>query len=367
VIPVAVEVMEAANRTHQPLWRVRMLSSTGTQIGEDLPFTGGTITKTMSVTPRTRATLEVPTQMVPTLIDQNYLPTGQRLVFEYRIDGVGGWVTVADLDMVSSQITRPDSVWVLEAVDRSIRVALDDTARGGWVEPTGTIDSAIRYIVNRTFPGSVFEVSGLAGTMTVPAGTVTDGDPWSAAVGLATLAQSEVFHRANDRVWVVRFHPAMMWPADPVDSLGVGRQITQYTLTHEAGYSVVALRYRAKDGGAILATGTWVDARTDSPTSIQRIGRVVYRETRDADAAPTQSEASSAASALGARVAGRARSPSIRHVARPWLEPGDTIDVTYSGGPTERQLIDSVDIPLDTSNIQTTVCRTNQYKIGPVI
>jgi hypothetical protein len=52
-------------------------------------------------------------------------------------------------------------------------------------------------------------------------------------------------------------------------------------------------------------------------------------------------------------------------VARPWLEPGDTIAVTYAGGPTEElQLIDSVEIPLDNSNIQTTTCRSSEYLMG---
>jgi len=359
-------VRVAASRTHQPLWRVRMLTAGGTQIGEPLPFVGGTISKTTSVTPRCRATVDVPTGMVPALIDQNYIPTGQRLVFDYKILGAAtDWQVIADLDMVGSTITRPDSMWRLEAADRSIRVALDDTARGGWVEPTGTIDSAIRYIINRTFPGSTFSTSGPALTQTVPTGTKTDGDPWSAAVGLATAAQSEVFHRAIDRVFVVR--PLPVLAASATDSLKVGADgtVTVYDLVHEMGFNTVAISWQDTTGGTILRVGTWVDTRTDSPVAKQRIGsNVVYRETRKANAAPSQVEADAAAAALGKRVAGRARSPTIRHVSRPWLEPGDTIAVTYSGGPTELQLVDSVDIPLDNSNIQTTTCRSSEYKMG---
>lgn len=360
VLPMRV----AASRTHQPLWRVRMLTAGGVPIGEVLPFIGGTISKTTSVTPRCRASLDVPTGMVPVLLDQNYLPTGQRLVFEHKIVGAAeDWRVVADLDMVGSTITRPDSLWRLEACDRSIRVALDDTARGGWVEPTGTIDAAIRYIINRTFPGSTIEVTGPALTQTIPTGTKTDGDPWAAAVGLATAAQSEVFHRATDRVWIVRPLPVLAVSA--TDSLGVGEQVTQYDLHHEAGFNHVSLSFKDSAGDTILRVGNWTDTRTDSPTSLARLGtHVVYRETRESNAAPTQVEADDAAAAVGLRVAGRARSPTIRHVSRPWLEPGDTIAVTYAGGPTELQLVDSVDIALDNTNIQVTTCRSSEYKMG---
>lgn len=364
MISVPAAYPAAAGRTHEPVWRVRMVTASGEQVGDPLPFTGGTISKTAAVTPRTRATLDVPTGLVPALLDQNYLPTGQRLVFEYQIRNVGDWVVIADLDMVSSTITRPDSVWQLEACDRAVRVARDDTARGGWTEPTGTIGAAVQYIVGRTFPGTVFEITGPALTQTVPADTKTDGDPWTAAVGLATAAQSEVFVRGHDRVCVVRPLPVLGVPADAI-GVGESGQVTQYVLSHEMGYNSVAISWQDTTGGTILRVGTWVDTRPTSPVALARIGsHVVYRETWKADAAPTQAEADAAAAAVGMRVAGRSRSPSIRHVARPWLEPGDTITVTYSGGPTELQLVDSVTIPLDNSNIQTTVCRTSDYQMG---
>lgn len=368
MISVPATYLAAANSTHAPLWRVRMVAAGGAQIGDPLPFTGGTITKTNEMTPRCRATIDVPTQMIPALIDQAYLPTGQRLLFEYSIKHLGPWITVADLDMVSSQITRPDSVWTLEAADRSIRIALDDTARGAWVEPEGfTIGSAVMNTVARTFSGTVFDITGPANSQLVPIGTRTDGDPWSAMIGLATAAQSEVFMRAHDRVCVVRPLPELA--AEAVDTIGVGEfgNVTVYTIGHEMGWNHVSLVYQSSTGGDTLLVGNWTDTRPTSPVALQRIGtHVVYRETRKADAAPTQAEADAAAAALGTRVAGRSRSPSIRHVSRPWLEPGDTIAVTYAGGPTELQLIDSVDIPLDNSNIQTTVARNSAYQMEAI-
>ena len=107
------------------------------------------------------------------------------------------------------------------------------------------------------------------------------------------------------------------------------------------------LRY-LNQAGDVLRTGIWKDTRTDSPVSVQRLGaHVVLAEDKQVDTPPAQVDADAAAAAIGRRAGGRARSPSIRHVARPWLEPGDTVQVTYAGGPTEAQLIDSVEIPLD--------------------
>lgn len=357
--------LDAANRTHAPRWRVWMVDQAGAEIGQPMPIVGGRISKTWALTPRTRASIEVPTQMLPALIDQSMIPTGQGIRIEYNIAHYTDWVIIADLDLVSSRISRPGS-WRLEAADRSIRVALDDTARGGWVEPTGTISAAIQYIVKRTFPSTVFTVTGPATTQTVPAGTKTDGDPWAAAVGLATAAQSEVFFRPTDK-GLVFVRPLPTVSGAPVDAVGVGPagQVTQYDLTHEMAYNAVALTYQDKSGGTVLRVGRWTDTRTTSPVAVQRIkSHVVYRETRKADAAPSQAEADAAAAVVGRRVAGRTRSPSIRHVCRPWLEPGDVVDVTYAGGPTERQQVDSVDIPLDNTNIQTTTLRSDAYQMG---
>ena len=364
MIIVPAEYLIAANRPHAPRWRVSLRTAAGDMIGDYLPITGGSLSREWAMTPRTRAQVRMPTQMVPTLIDQNLIPTGQRLRFEYAIEHFGQWVVMADLDLVKSTITRPDSVWELEAVDQSARIALDDTARGGWTEPSGTIADGIRYIVRRTFPNAEFLITGPANTQQVPANLKTDGDPWNAAVALATAAGSEVFMSGSERWCRVRPIPSVQTGANDELTVGAGGTITRYDLKSEMAYNSVALVYQSDTGADTLRVGRWTDTRPNSPVSLQRIGsHVVYRETRKANAAPSQVEADDAAAALGRRVAGRTRTPTIRHVSRPWLEPGDTIQVTYAGGPTEWQMVESVDIPLDRTNIQTTRLRTDQYEM----
>jgi len=364
VVVPGFDYRQAASVTHAPKWRVSMLNADGTPIHDALPFTGGSITKDATQSPRCRATVDIPTQPVPGLMDQTMIPTGQRLRFEYSIAHYDQWLTVADLDVVRSSITRPDSVWRLEAVDRSVRIGLDDTARGGWVpQTTGTIGDAIKYIVNRTFPNTVFDITGPALTQTVPADSKTYGDTWQLAQRFARAAGSELFFNAHDRVCVVRPVADL---GDPVDTLSVGAAgtVTAYELQHELGFNAVALRYVAIGGDDVLRTGLWVDTRTGSPVAIQRIGsHVVYVQDEETVTAPSQAEADAAAAAIARRAAGRARSPSIRHVARPWIEPGHTVQVTYIGGPTELQLVDAVQLPLDNTNIQVTTLRTHEYSM----
>jgi hypothetical protein len=362
MITAPVGYLSAASRTHAPVWRVSMGTPSGLVV---LPVLGGTITKDTGTAGRCRASVTVPTQPVPQPMDQAMIPTGQRLLFEYCIAHFNVWMVVADLDVISSRIVRPDSVWEVGAVDRGARVGLDDTARGGWVpQTTGTIAAAIQYIVRRTFPSTVFAISGPALTQTVPPDSKTFGDPWELAMRMAEAAQSELFFRAHDRVCVVRPKPDV---GTPVDAIAAGDSMTQADLSHEAGFNSVGLRY-LNQAGDVLRTGIWMDTRTDSPVSVQRLGsHVVLAEDKQVDSAPSQAEADAAAAAIGRRAGGRARAPSIRHVARPWLEPGDTVDVTYAGGPTEAQLIDSVDIPLDSTNIQVTTLRSHEYTMGVAV
>ena len=44
------------------------------------------------------------------------------------------------------------------------------------------------------------------------------------------------------------------------------------------------------------------------------------------------------------------------------LEPGDTIAVTFSGGPTELQMVESVEIPIR-PDVQVTTLRNYAYVI----
>jgi hypothetical protein len=71
--------------------------------------------------------------------------------------------------------------------------------------------------------------------------------------------------------------------------------------------------------------------------SIGNLGRrITYWEAREGS--PSQAQANAAAAVLGKRAAGAARALSATIINRPWLEPGDTVAVTYAGGPVDEPM-----------------------------
>lgn len=367
MIDVPAEWLQAASGTHRPQWRARILAPNGAVVVDDLPVAAGQIVREEGRHPRTEANVDVPTSAVPALLDQAYLPAGNRLQLQYRIAPSPGWVTVADVDLVASAIARPEDMWTLAGADRSARIAVDDLARGNMPVFGGdTYANTITALVHRTFASDPVSATGPATTLTVPSkygGDVVDGDPWRLADALAAEAESEVFY-TTARTVVIRPIPTAGTPVDAL-AVGAGGNITGYTLNHELGYNHVAVAYVNSASGQVAVRGTWTDTRTDSPTSLQRIGsRVTLGKVIRADSAPTQAAADAAAAALGLRSAGRARSAEVRHPTRPWLEPGDTVSVTFLGGPTEDMVVRSVGIDLGPDNIQVTRFRNSDYSMG---
>ncbi len=114
MIDVPPSWLDAVSRTHAPRWRAQVLHGDGSTAIPDLPVTGGQIVRDESGTPRTEASVDIPTTAAPTLLDQSLLPTGGRLVLQYSVNGEP-WATMADLDMVSSTIAR------LSRLDSGIR------------------------------------------------------------------------------------------------------------------------------------------------------------------------------------------------------------------------------------------------------
>jgi len=369
VIPVPAEWPTIASGTHAPRWRARIAEPDGTVVADDLPITGGQIERDEEGGLRTRANVDIPTTAIPSLLDQVYLPTGRRLQLQYTI-GDGAWVTMADVDMVASAIARPDDMWTISATDRSARIALDDLSRGTIPVFGGdTVENTVRAIVHRTFPGTTVTATGPATTQLVPAkygGESTDGSPWQVAEALAGEAQSEVFY-TYDRQVRIRPVPGI---GTPVDTLTVGEsgQLTGYVVQHEMAFNSVAYHYVSNTTNNTLVIGRWTDTRADSPVAVQRVGsEVVVGFVAKVDQAPSQAEADAAAAAWAKRAAGRARSAELRHPTRPWLEPGDSVDVTFLGGPTETQVVKSVGIDLGPDNIQVTRLRNDDYKMGDLV
>ena len=362
MIPVPAWWLDAASTTHRPQWTAEVLGTAG-QLLAVLPITAGQLTRAEGSAPRVAANVDLPSQPQPQRLDQQYLPTGIRLRLRYRI-GEAGWVTMADLDVEATALSRPDDTWTMAAADRSQRVSDDGLVRTGAPAIAGlTVSDAVALLVRRTFPGTTVNATGPATTQRVPDSyneDQPDGSPWQLAEALCAEAQSEVYYDA-DRAVRVRPIPSI---GTPVDTLTVGPtgNVSAYVVRHELTVNSVALRYTGTEG-QLLRLGTAEDRRPTSPAAIQRIGsHIVAGSVIRAETAPTQAEANAAAAALLTRE-GRPRSVELSHPPRPWIEPGDTVEVSFLGGPTEPQVVESVGIDLSNGATQVTRLRNHDYRM----
>jgi hypothetical protein len=352
MIPVTAAMKDGALRTHAPRWLL------ATDDGQD--WTGmvldGSLTRSSGRSPRSRLRLTLAGGS-PRLLDQGLLPTGRDLILSYSQRPATEVIALFTGRLVQSGLTRTESTWDMEAVDHSSTVAADLIAPGGITVPA-TVGALVQALVRRTLPDALFTITGPAATAPVPSDLEVDGDPWQIIEKACQSCGCEAWFDQNGRC-VVRAEPAL---AAPVDALRVGSNVTGYQIGHEAAYSRVELRYKDKSTPPNTRTGVWQDLRADSPTSVARIGRVTLREDDDSALYPSQAQADAAAAALAGRAAGRARRAVVRHVPRPWLEPGDSIEITLAGGPTETQMIESVEVPIG-PGVQITTMRNTGYRI----
>ena len=356
MITATQEMRSDAASTHAPRWRIT------TSDGQDWTrrLLSGRIVRDGDQAPRSRLALTLATEGAPVLIDQGLLPTGRDVYADYWHYPVEQYVRVFTGRLINSALTRTDSLWTLDAIDHSGTVQVDLISPGGITVPP-TVAELVTELVHRTLPQAVVHISGPALTAPVPADLTIDGDPWQIIETAVQSCGSEAYFDA-DGDCIVRPEPSI---GDPVDALRTGPQgvVTAYETAHEAAYSRVELLYKQGTGDTEeRRTGVWEDHRADSPTSVERIGRVTLRQTDGTGFWPDQAQADQAAAALAARSAGRGRQTTLHHIPRPWIEPGDTVEVTLAGGPTELQLVASVDIPLQ-PDAQATKLRNDTYSI----
>jgi hypothetical protein len=358
VIPASADMLARASKHHAPRWRAV------TSDGQDWTrlLIEGRIGRDSGQSPRARLGFTLAERGKPGLLDQGLLPLGRDVSLRYRIHPYSEEIIIAGGRLTSSALQRDSSTWAMEAVDWAGVVAEDVTDPAEWTSRPATVDALIRAIIARTLPAAVFDITGPSIGANVPAELEMDGDPWRIIEGLAQGTGSEAFFRP-DGALVVRGEPGI---GTPMDWLKVGNDgtITGYEAQHGAAYSRVEIRYEDQSDPPVVVLGVWEDHRADSPTSVERIGRATLREDHGGLLGlPSPAQADANAAALARRAAGRGRRLVVRHIPRPWIEPGDTIQVTLSGGPTELQMVESVDIPVG-PGVQVTTLRNHGYVIA---
>lgn len=356
MIPASPDMMARASKHHAPRWRVT------TSDGQDWTylFMGGRIRRDSTRNPRTTFEFTLTERGRPGMLDQSLLPLGRDVTVRYRIHPYPEEITIAHGRQVNADLSRDDSTWRMRVVDHSSVIAEDVTRPEEWTDRPGTVDALITAIVTRTLPGAQVNITGSCVGADVPADLEMDGDPWRIIDGLAQGCGAEAYFDTAGTC-VVRDEPVLAGTGADWLKVGSDGTITAYEIGHESAYSRVEIRYEDKSDPPIVVIGTWEDHRPESPTAIERIGRVTLRQDHGGLLGlPPQTAADSAAAALAVRAAGRGRRAVVRHIPRPWIEPGDTLAVTFSGGPTELQMVESVDIPIG-PDVQTTALRNATY------
>lgn len=135
------------------------------------------------------------------------------------------------------------------------------------------------------------------------------------------------------------------------------------TRSRQRTYNVVVVVPADTDGTAPFAPVTVADTDVNSPTSVDKIGRVPYFYS--AQGITTTAQAQTAAKALLRRVTGLAAQLDITSVVNPALEPGDVIQVLLPAregerAKVERHIIDAVNVPLTVDGTQTIRTRSSR-------
>lgn len=356
------------SNSHAPLWKLDLLDKDGALLREDIVFLDGGIE--LNEDGSTVASIDLPADPVASLLDPAILPMGNRLRFSYGLrHHPGAWAIIADLDIVSTGLSRPEDTWTLSLVDPAQHIRVDDGARGG-LTLTGTSAQAVTAIIRRTLPAAAVNITGRMNSRPVPVDLAQErlpSDPWDLALQIAAAAGAQGWCNPSTRRFEFRDIPGDLL-SSPVDRLAIGENLTAYTVAMDQTYNTAAVTYLSTADPPAVVIGLATDDRADSPVAVGRIGRRIVTGTTiqnvEPAAMPTQAEADIAAAAALADAAGGMRKTELQHPARPWLQPGDTIEVEYLGGPTELMRVASVGIPINQDNLQVTRPRTTEYKVA---
>lgn len=356
----------ALRANHAPVHRIELWRQ-GTLLIRDLKVESGTVTKDASAAPRTSATLTVADTSPATA--QVLTPFGYRLKFYRGLrypDNTTELVLYADLDIVRSRFSRPSNRLEVTLSDPSALIA-GDILPGPFRQANimSSAQDTITWLIDRSVfyqPANATLVDSTAETLPLSADYVVDGSPWDCVEQLADTIGAECYFRP-DRWAVLRPVPSLKSTPDALLYALAGGTVTAIDSELSRGPNVVYL-WGAPLASGKASRGLAMDTDPNSPTYISApgYGRVVVVETRPNPL--TAAQAQSAATALLRRVQGKVRTVTVDAIPDPSLEPGDTVQVRYANGKTERHVIQSVSLPIGGGageDVMTVTTRTTAY------
>lgn len=251
-----------------------------------------------------------------------------------------------------SGITRPDGRWAVQASDDSLYLTLFQTGnRPGQFLP-GTTTNVKGFIeALASLAGAPVRVAGDAGTVDLRGLDISSANAWSLVEEQLIANGLDVWPRGDGTLEV---GPTAAIKPRPDHRLTVGPDgtITAYDLTMERVYNRVVLTYEAsKDGESETRyiDGVWSDTTTSAGigigvhpyTKTVRVGQDWWD-----DPAGHQAQANAGAAALAQLVRGAARAATVAAVPRYDVLPGETVEVGFYSGVSDRFLVVGAAWPL---------------------
>lgn len=349
----------------QPLVALTFLDPSGAPVKSPPPVTpAGKFVTDSSVWPRQTLTLTLPTAITPDRTAPPVSPYGGGILVDVgaRYLGADRWFRLATLDVTETRVNRPEGTITVKAASHEARVDEDRvTTRTATSAGTGT--ALVASLVRRTL-GASWPVRNLVTVdPTFAAGAFRlDGGVWQTVEAIADASGFEAFF---DSVGALVLRPAPVKAATPSTryTVGEGGTVTGYESTRGWAYNAVAQPYEDDAGSRVV--GLWQDT---NPSSATRVTGPYGRHTWVADPIrvdvgklPSQATADAAAASVARRKGAPFRSASLRTIPAPWVEPGDTVDVTFLGSLTERLLVVRHEFDVDALDVATLVAADDSY------
>lgn len=297
---------------------------------------------------RTTATLDLPLHHAPASWSSPLTPDDALVRVSYQW-GDAAPLVVARLWVDDVVTRRPDGTVTVQAVSTAARISQAGFPTGDR-RYTGTAVNVCQAIAAAALGVPVqtrVEGALTAGGVTVTAEQAFTGDPWMAIEDLMDASGGEAWFDA-DGVMVMRPQPTTKDTPDWHLAVGPGGTVTSYESRLTRGPNIVRLAVQSVAGdadvvgyaqatGALDPTGPYGPFRSD----VTRPGRM------------TKAQADTAAAAWLTRAGGLARSVTLEAVPHPGLEVGDTVEVLFASGATERSRVLTIDLPITPGDTMT--------------
>lgn len=251
-----------------------------------------------------------------------------------------------------SQITRPDGNWSIEASDDTMLLRQFRTSnRPGQFLPGTTMDIRAFIAALASMANAPITTSGSGGLVDVRDLDIAGAEAWSLVEEQLIANNLDVWPQ-GDGTLMVGPTAAMKQTPDYRITVGEAGTITSYTVVMSRIYNKVILTHEATKTGASdtkYVDGVWTDSTSSAGTSIGinpytrtvRVGEEWYD-----DPVGHQAAADAAAASVAQTVRGFARQATVEIVPRYDITVGNTIEITFLVGTTDRFLVVGASWPM---------------------